>query len=691
MNSTPRQSGLALVGARRQQGAIMVFAALAISVAVILISLADIGFLYYYKREYQKAADLAAMAGAKNLVSDAGVRSCDNAETAAGRNATHNLNGRAESQIVQCGKWEPSSSTQEGRIDTLVADAAADAIRVIISGRPPRFLPFIDVLSISASAIAVADQPLAALNIRSTLVDLDSNSNQQNLIRALCTLLASGDPGCITVAGIGSGGLADASVNLLTLIAEIDAGTYGEVLDTEVTLGQLLNATINALPQDDAAARAFLGNLNAVAANVAAKLRPLRLGDLVGVQTGTPIAGLDIGLNVLELALASVQAASRNCAVCADVPVNSPIVGMQIHASVIEPTQISAIGNPALAIAEGNPAGSSGPDRLYVNTAQVRVLASIDISKTTGVVTEVLAVITDYLGDVISALNPLVGGDLFGTVTSLGTAVQRLLTGILGCSGNCVPMKLFDNPKVIGKIDISIRAAHGSAYVNDYDCASGGSTKSLAAKVEKAIAVVSIGDIGTPSEVLSSQIDIVPNDITIIDLGYVLYRPKSCPLLGLGSCSGGEYCIAVNEGNGTCIGSWVPDKSRAHRVPALALKLRAHTSVGGTEDLEPSLRYEAPEPEDLPEINHPPAYQATPEVPIGNLLSQLNIQVETVPAVVGTTLNGVIAAIESVLENALTPLNGTVNALLDGLGTDLNKVEVGARLSCSGGGATLID
>ena len=74
-------------GPGRQRGAVLLFAALGISALIVMASLIDLGLLYQYRREYQKTADLAALAGAAKLTE----LGCTDAAEAARQNVEQNL------------------------------------------------------------------------------------------------------------------------------------------------------------------------------------------------------------------------------------------------------------------------------------------------------------------------------------------------------------------------------------------------------------------------------------------------------------------------------------------------------------------------------------------------------------------------------------------------------------------------
>ena len=697
----------------QQRGSIAVLMALGVGVLVLMLSVIDIGFMYTTKREYQKAADLAAMAGAQALIDEDGVRSCTRAKDAATVNATINLSNPAidpnYTPEVTCGEWNPRA--ENGPFITGFDNDAPslNAVRTIIRGQPYGFfIPALfgrDPPEMWAEGTATTNQTLAALHIRSSLVEINGPGDQDNLIDSLCTLLATGSD-CITVTGAGWNGLATADITLHTLAVKLGAGTVEELLNTQVTLDDLLTAAVNALPvaPEPGPGHTFLANLNSAVVNlgVITNLQDIRIGDLLNIAPGTQFSALDIGLNVAELAIASIQTATSNCAICVEAPIHIPgLASVDVYATVTEPPQMSAIGNPALAIIQGNPAGSTGPDRLYVNTAQARALLSIDVSSTTDLVTGLLDTVTNTLelGELVSVLNPLVGGDLYGTVAQLGTAVQNLLTGLLGCNGNCPTRKLLDDPQTIGKIDILIHAARGDAYVNDYSCGiPDGSNRSLNTHADKTLARVSIGNLETPpGNALSGDSEPQIKDATILDIGYVLYRPEHCPLLGLGPCSsGGEYCKRItNTATNSCSSnSWTTDKSQAQRVTTLALKIKAGTQTIGTTSPE-TLVYQAPLSPPityLPQIKEAPSFEPMSSVPpVSGLLNQLNLQIVAEPAVPLSGLLNVAGGVITSVGNTLSVLDPAVDSLLSGLGVDLNAVDVGAHMSCGRAGATLVN
>ena len=115
--------------------------------------------------------------------------------------------------------------------------------------------------------------------------------------------------------------------------------------------------------------------------------------------------------------------------------------------------------------------------------------------------------------------------------------------------------------------------------------------------------------------------------------------------------------------------------------------------------------YSDPPTADLPDVGEEPSWHAVSSTDIvdsltdtlsglelqfyrpsnGNLLGTVLSQVGSVAATLVSTLAGIIDA-------ALAPLlDPLVDFLLDALGLNLNQVDVGANLSCEGGGGTLVE
>jgi uncharacterized membrane protein len=678
-----RHSIRSLSGAREQRGAIIVMAALALSLVVILLSVADIGFLYYYKREYQKAADLAAMAGAKRLVSETtGIRSCDgNALPAAQANATQNLGSKNYALTVLCGKWNPSGTTPETRFDTGVDADQLDAVRAVISGTPPRFLPYVTVVTLTARATALADQPLAQLRIRSTLATVDSTKSP--LLNSVVGGLLGGS---INLPVAAWNGLLNTDINLLkyldalALELGVNVGNYDQVLGADVTLRQLMDVAADVLNRgggtgDVSAAVGGLGQL--LGANLPGFSPLLKLGDLLNIKTGTPASALDLGLNVFNLVEGSVQLASAHCAVCVDLPINLPgLAGVGVKLKVIEPPQLSAIGNP-------------NTDHIAVRTAQVRVVVSANLPAL-NLVNNLLAAVTNLLGPVTNVLNSLLSLNLGATLNAVFDLLGSLICGGASCpTHDIVYVKVLQD----AKLDLSLDVGSARAEIDAFSCSTG-DEKSMDVAATAAVGQLRLGKIDSPF-----ALDPVVNPVEILQIGQQTVRPDGCLLTG---CWGSKY----KKGN-----QWVANREDADFLVKLGIRVRANNSnlLGGTNQ---TLVFHAPVDAELPDIKgprNPDDPQIYKSLSAQNLVGSLKGTLGTIDLELYKTSNsggllellvGVLnPVLKTLVNDLLAPLVGALGGLLDpileallgALGINLASAEVGANLSCDGGGATLID
>ncbi|QHS09976.1 hypothetical protein [Sinimarinibacterium sp. NLF-5-8] len=665
--------------ADRQRGAVIILAALAISIGVILLSLADIGFMYYYKREYQKAADLAAMAGAKSLVAADGTRACSNAEPAAQANAGFNLGTKGALTDLDCGQWRAAT----GFVSAGVDDPQLNAVRAVVSGQPPHFLPFTHRATLSAYATAVAGDALARLTIRSTLATVDTE--QSALLNGIVGGMLGGN---INLPVAAWNGLLNTDINLLTFLdalavrTGIGVGNYDQVLSAPIAVGQLLGAAIDALPNNQSAndADVALNGLLALPLN----LPLITLGDLIGVDSNAPSSALDVPLNLLQLVQGGAQLANGNNVVAADLPtVGIPgIATVSVKAKVIENMQPSAIGNPALAAAD-----PLGPDKIFVRTAQVRTLVSINLSGVTNLLNDLTSALSPLLNPIVNFLNSA-GFSSFNLLGAVGDLIKDVFEAVLTiCDNNCSPRNALYAEALSQPIQISLDAASAAGWVTDYGC---GNEKSLETSAETSVAYLRAGTM-SEADVFSNNIPAV-NAAPIVELGYREVRPRKCfKLLGIGTCEDEQW----KQENGT----WLTNgRSTAKRNVLAGLGLKVDGPVGGSSS--PTLMYTNP-----PEISDQPDFQDVPSSAVLNGLgTTLRNSLQPYRSAASGPLGGgllegtlslsasVVNAVMDLLEDVITGLlDPILDSLLGTLGADLAVTDLGANLSCDGGGATLVD
>lgn len=370
---------------RRGRGAIHARGSTAVTLLVVLLGLlamlgiAEVGYLYYAKRDLQKVADLAALSGAQRT-SACSEGNDDN--TAARGNAVAD-NGFKGALAIACGHWSPTAA---GDQHFEAGGAPVNAVRVQASESVAPVLGLAGTLpDLHATAVARGGmQPIAAFSVGSSLVDLSGTGPLQQLLdSALGTSLG--------LKLLSSTGIANANVSLLGLrdALGLDAGTVDGVLDSQVDLAGALDATVQLLAAGSDSANVDLVALQQQVAAIEAQLGdvPIRLGDILDVEADTtdPEQALDVDVNAADLVGALVMAANARHAVEIDAAhIGLPgVADVELSLSVVEPPKIG-IG-PAGYNADGTP-------RTVAHTAQVRLRLAVSALQATNADTTLLDV-----------------------------------------------------------------------------------------------------------------------------------------------------------------------------------------------------------------------------------------------------------------------------------------------------------
>lgn len=684
---------------RRSAGSILVNTAIALSLIVITLIGTELGYMFYLKRELQKTADLAALAGAQGL----GVNNCTTATAAAIANAARNMPvGLAPlgADGIVCGRWDPVLRPASPHFGTPDSGQKFNAVRVTISRTPALLLagiPGNQARPITVDAMAAQQNPRANLTIRSTLLTVDST--QSPLLNAVFGGLLGGS---LNIDAVGWNGLLNTNVKLLTYIDQlgvdlgIGVGKYDQVLSTNVSVGTLIQAMIDALQQGGNTAQVAIDALNLIklTATAGATQPLLKLGDLLGVQTGTDASALNTDIQLFQLLEGVVQAANGKNGVVATIalPATGPLP-ITANIKVIEPPQVSATGNPALA--KINP---TGPDQIYVRTAQIRTLISIDLGASGQLLTGLISGLSDALSKLGSAL-----------ISILTTVIDLTPPGdcpVISFGCHTTPKSVISDVTPLPlpiRIDVNIDVAPAAAYVTDFDCTNDADKKLWAASKSN-IATLRIGKMGSSSadakaKVFSSLTTPPTVDpIALVDVGTVQSR-KTCTAVVLGLCVFGspEYLQA----NGT----WTTQISNAQRTAfgggGVGLSVNPDPISGGAA----TLPFHSSAPGLLKELTDTsaPAQTYLSTSATGNVAGllidtinglQLNLykpgaSTGVLGAILQTT-DAAATAVFGLLKNLVAPLlasiiNPLVETLLKGLGIDLANAQVGARLTCRSG------
>jgi uncharacterized membrane protein len=652
-------------GPVRQRGAIGLMAALTLGMALVfLLLVVDSGRLYLEKRNLQRVADMAALeAASRGGDCAAGATATTYATASATRNGFI-LPDPTRTLAVTCG----ALSLDANNLRVFGADPSkSEAIRVIASHAVPRSIaggigalfggaPAGSTLNLSATAVAALPPPVAALTIRSTLLSVDTSKSA--MLNALFGGLLGGN---VNISVAGWNGLINTNISLLGYLdrLKLDLGLtvagYDQALGTAVNVSQLIQTAINVLdPGGTLGATVTIASLQAL--KVAAGTTKVVLGNLLHVEAGSNIAALATNIKVFDLVESFVQLANKKNGLVATQQINlAGLAQITARVQVLEPPQLSAIGNPKNAAL-----APLGPNRIYVKTAQVRTLLSINLP-VLDAITPLVNAVADLAGPLTNTLNALLNLNLVGVLDSL--------TCLLGVP--CQTPDIIVLPAPI-RLDVALDVASANSYVTAYSCVSP-TSKTLTTNTSTSLVNLKIGTID-PATAFGSNITpptVVAQPLKVIDIGV-----KTC-----------QRFLLVLPFNCT------------PRTPGVGggLDISANTTVGANANM-PHV-YAAPAAANLPDINQPPFYYsfATTNVvsSLNDTLNNLQLNMYgpsgSLVSVLGTILSSVKTLLVNAINSVLSPLLDTlINTLLVSLGIDLNKVDVGANLSCHSGRASLV-
>ncbi|OLS60908.1 pilus assembly protein TadG-related protein [Pseudomonas putida] len=643
--------------AKRQRGAIGLAAVLTLAMALVFGLLAvDGGRLYMEQRKLQRVVDMAALeaAGQSATCNGVGPQAAALATAAAARNGF--AVGGGNTLATSCGSVTTGEASRRSfsanpaiaqaiRVvaTSNVSNSFAAGIRSLVSGQA-----ITPLLQLQAQAVAAAPlPPRAMLRLKSTLATVDSTKSA--LLNALVDPLG----GRVSLNAVGWQGIANTDIKLLDFLDQlaidvnVGAGHYDELLSKNIRATDLIRAAATVLARSGAAAD-VVTNLGRVVVG-ADDTTLIKLGDILDLKNGTSAAGLDASLKAIDLVQAAVMLAAKNSAAIAQIPLNLlGLVNGTIRVKVIEPEQLSAIGNPAT-------------DEIKVHTAQVRVLASLDLP-VLGTIAGLTNAVTNLATPLTNIINPLLSLNLQGTLQSVGCLIL-------------VPCKVADIqlvPDAPPHIDIGLEVASATSQVTNYSCSP---NKTLTATTQSAAAKVAIGKFTTPNDFFTSG-NAAVQPIPLIDFGTNVCTKLTILTLGCGTripLVGGGVGIKVST-----------------------------TVIGSPADATPLVFSGASAP---PNLNQAPVYQTLPSA--SNVVNSLGttfngIQLLTYQPQDAYPLGTVVTSATSLLNNVVTLLvpqittllgritDPLINSLLKVLGIDLMVVDVGANLDCSNNRAQLV-
>ena len=612
-------------GPGRQRGAIGLMAAVTFALAVLCMLLViDSGRLYLEKRSLQRVADVSALEAATRAGQCSPTSTAPGYAIAAATRNGFTVTDATRTLATDCGTLIVGANNQR----TFNPDATQNqAIRVVVTHSVARSIaagvaalfpggtsdPNIDL---SATAVAAKGlPPLASLTIRSTLLTVDSSKSA-----ALNALFGGLLGGNLNLSVAGWQGLADSNINLLSYLNQlaidthVAAGDFTTLLTSNITLTQLLSTAATVLPQNGPTAQAAINGLASIQA--IAGSTTVQLQNLLNLQTGTPTAGLNLNMNLFQLIEGEVQLANSQSALSAALQTNVlGLANITTKLKVIEPPQLSAVGDPRI------------PNQIYVRTAQVRALITVDLGA---------------LGSTLT------------TVLNIATTALKPVTALLGGDLQIAPDLNFN---------ISVEAASADSHVTGFTCDSA-ATKTLSVLTNTAAVKLQVGKFDSTAWNSATQQLPPPGELVLINIRTGTPR-KDFGGGGLGLIGGSTSILASSH-------------PFTFNVPAnIGLPPAPYHSFNSDSDIVASL---APTLNSIQVVSH----QATDSGLLSILLKPIFI-------LLGPILDTAVHDIGLATTNILSPLlDPILNLLLQTLGIDLAKVDVGANLSCSTGQAALV-
>ena len=351
-----------------ERGAVLLVAVAGVVLATVAAALAvDLGRQAAEKRTDQKVADMAALDGARALPSQAAV------DTAVLASLTRN-----RFPYLSPDSWDADLGYMHN--GAFVLDPSRpEAVRVTVrSPHNDQFLP--GNRTVTARAVGKIGSQLGTVRVGSFLANV--NASTEKILDRSITRLAGGN---VDLTAVGWQGLANTNVTFQELRTALgmSAASAEGVLNSTITFGQLLRATVDALNADGSPSKATVASdllpiAQAVEANPTLH-RTLKLGDLfsiVGnVGNGQDVA--DVAFNVMDIV--------RGGGILAD---NDHFLTFDMAAADIPGITNCALGTCAkvsIGLVEapqqksGPPKDSSGTYWTIAQTSQVRVLVEVNL------------------------------------------------------------------------------------------------------------------------------------------------------------------------------------------------------------------------------------------------------------------------------------------------------------------------
>jgi len=352
-----------------QRGGMSVTMMLVMAGLVTMLGLVEVGYLLWAKRDAQKVADLAALAGAQRL----DLCTSGNSDNTAARQNALQENRFGGQLDVRCGNWNANHATADHFIGTVSVENPRNAVKVVAQRSVlPFFGAHAQLPTVSAQAVAKRTAPSAVFSVGSQLLRTNGNSPLMATLR-----LVGLDVSNSTV--LSYDGLAQVSVTPSGLLkalgipveANLSVADFNRLLSVnKISLAQLVDATAVVLGRDSAVAAQLRALGSLVSTGLDINQANITLGSQNGggglfaeviAPDGSIGSALESKINVLDLLNTGISIANDNNGVQVR---GLNLLGIDVKAGVIEP--------PSIAI------GGVGA-RAY--NAQVRLMVDVDSNR----------------------------------------------------------------------------------------------------------------------------------------------------------------------------------------------------------------------------------------------------------------------------------------------------------------------
>lgn len=455
--------------ARRQHGAVAVVAAIWLSLAIAALGAIDVGNVYFARRQLQRTADLAAMAGVQMIASSGG---CATATAAAQQNATANgfKTGSTTTIVTTCGRWDTSSNTYFG-----TSGNPLNAVQVKTTQRVPYFF-LGPSRNVSATATAFASN-IDAFSLGTGIASI--NTQQSALLNAILGGLLNTS---VSLSLGDTQSLATAHVKLDDLKVALGAATMKGLLGTTVSFQQLMVAMVSALQAGGDTVNAAILQRLAVAIPGG---QNITIGDggasspgLLALGLANPNAAASATINAFDALLVAAQIAQRGPD---NGQGNAPVINVAAGLAGVAGISLQIIHPPVLAVGEGG-TSADGTYRTQARTAVIN--ASVNL---------------------------------------LPVSLPTITVG--GAPLLAVTLSALSTP-----LNISVQAAPGSAYLTSVDCESTKAATNATIKVKPRIAALCIaGDASCSKPVNVVSLSAVVLGVTV-PAGTVALNPINASL-----------------------------------------------------------------------------------------------------------------------------------------------------------------